>query len=184
MKKNRIVTKIVAGIMIALGLMVLGASLLLMFNCNSPLAVGYSSSVFDDDETGLCTGIVISKRKTNLDNDVKMTFSYGYLKEEEYKDFQVIIYLEDEMDGMIVLKDEKIDDFYSDNYLCIKPGLLNSDIKYKKYEEISYCFKDLVKGKVVIELYYKDKNNQQLTKSSEIEYTVQKDYKKVEFNTK
>ena len=63
MKKNRIVTKIVAGIMIALGLMVLGTSLLLLFNCNSALAVGYSSSIFDDDETGLCTGIVISKRK-------------------------------------------------------------------------------------------------------------------------
>ena len=155
-------------------LLLLGFVFAFFTTCNPSIQKGYNVGIFANDfegnETSNVCGIFVKKTKNDVNKDVSLVFSYGYLKEENYTDFNVRIYIEDYNHGMHILKEEDIANFYTEDYKAYKPGLLRSEIKYNKYETITLNFKDYTYGKVVIVLSCLDSNKQQLKTTMELNY--------------
>ena len=160
-------------LIIAISLLVI--IILSMIRCNPAVSTGYNRLIFSDNDTSICCGMVVSKKRNNLENDVNITYSYGYLKEEELTDFHLSIFVEDEDRGVIFIKDEKISDFYVDENKCIKSSIFRSDIKYQKYLDASFNFKDLKSGKLTIRITCKDELKQEHTIISTLSYKVSYD---------
>ena len=162
-------------IIVITALALIATIILLMIRCNPAISTGFNRSILSDNDTEVCCGIVISKKKNDLNKDVDMTFCYGYLKIENLTDFHLSIYVEDEEDGVIFIRDEDIINFYSEENQCERISFFRSDVKYQKYLDEAFNFKDLKSGKLIIKITCKDELKQEHTSISTLTYKVSYD---------
>lgn len=155
---------------------IIGVFVAFTFLYNPSISVGYSEGIVKNEAKDYPfegrVGILLKKTRYNIKDKVTAFFSYGYYKEEKYKDFHVLIFVEDEDKGMVAYLDQDIDNFYSDDYQVIKPSIFNGDLKYAKYENIEIDFNEYKSGKIAIVLSCVDENNQTLQITQKISYEV------------
>ena len=157
-------------------LVLITAFVLFLILYNPSISIGYYDGVVKNEAKDYPyegrVGLFIKRTRNKTNKEINCIFSYGYYKEEELSKFHVLIYVNDEVDGMIPLLEKDIEDFYTDEYQVIKPSLFSGDLKYAKYEEIGVDFSKYQKGTIGIYLTCYDQYNQELVINQEIKYEV------------
>ena len=165
-------------------LILIGLFTLLVFVYNPKISIGYNQGLFKNEAKNYSfegrVGIFLKKTRFKTRDKVTCYFSYGYYKEEELHDFNVLIFINDDVNGMESLFEDDIDNFYSEEYSVIKPSFLSGDLKYAKYQDVDIDFSNYTKGTIGITLSCLDENNQRLEIIQEVSYEVKGN--KVYFN--